>query len=116
MYHLTDRVSHTTAFVTPVVEHWLEREMLQWVHHEGSIRRSIAPRANGLTTELHLASDPLGSTDRHGQTDNHRVTSHGDKFSMKNMLRQKVTHIHKNKNTRQQQRYSISQVMNYLYL
>ena len=43
-----------TAFVTPVVEHWLEREIAQWVHHEGSIRRSIVPWANALTTELHL--------------------------------------------------------------
>ena len=25
-------ISHTTAFVTPVVEHWLEREIAQWVH------------------------------------------------------------------------------------
>ena len=24
--------AHTTAFVTPVVEHWLEREIAQWVH------------------------------------------------------------------------------------
>ena len=23
----------TKAFVTPVVEHWLEREIAQWVHH-----------------------------------------------------------------------------------
>ena len=23
----TDRITHTTAFVTPVVEHWLEREI-----------------------------------------------------------------------------------------
>ena len=22
-------------FVTPVVEHWLEREIAQWIHHEG---------------------------------------------------------------------------------
>ena len=28
----TDRITHTTAFVTPVVEHWLEREIVQWVH------------------------------------------------------------------------------------
>ena len=42
MHHPTDRISHTTAFVTPVVEHWLEREIAQWVHHEGSIRRPIA--------------------------------------------------------------------------
>ena len=25
-------MTHTTAFVTPVVEHWLEREIAQWVH------------------------------------------------------------------------------------
>ena len=25
-------IIHTTAFVTPVVEHWLEREIAQWVH------------------------------------------------------------------------------------
>ena len=43
MHHPTDRMSHTTAFVTPVVEHWLEREIAQWVQHEGSIRRPIAP-------------------------------------------------------------------------
>ena len=28
----TDRIAHTMAFVTPVVEHWLEREIAQWVH------------------------------------------------------------------------------------
>ena len=27
-----DRITHTTTFVTPVVEHWLEREIAQWVH------------------------------------------------------------------------------------
>ena len=26
------QTTHTTAFVTPVVEHWLEREIAQWVH------------------------------------------------------------------------------------
>ena len=26
------RIPHTMAFVTPVVEHWLEREIAQWVH------------------------------------------------------------------------------------
>ena len=31
----TDRIAHTPAFVTPVMEHWLEREIDQWVHHEG---------------------------------------------------------------------------------
>ena len=32
MHHSTDRITHTTAFVTPVVEHWLEQEIAQWVH------------------------------------------------------------------------------------
>ena len=30
MHHPTDRITHTTVFVTPVVEHWLEREIAQW--------------------------------------------------------------------------------------
>ena len=32
MDHPTDRIAHTTAFVTPVVEHWLEREIAHWVY------------------------------------------------------------------------------------
>ena len=32
MHHPTDRIAHTTGFVTPVVEHWLEQEIAQWVH------------------------------------------------------------------------------------
>ena len=31
------------AFVTPVMEHWLEWEIAQWDHGEESIRRPIAP-------------------------------------------------------------------------
>ena len=27
-----DRIAHTTAFVTPVMDHWLEREIAQWIH------------------------------------------------------------------------------------
>ena len=44
MHHPTDRIIHTTAFVTPVVEHWLEREIAQWFHP-----------MKALTTELHIA-------------------------------------------------------------
>ena len=40
MHHPTDRIAHTTAFVTPVVEHWLEQEIAQWIHHEGSTRHT----------------------------------------------------------------------------
>ena len=32
MHHPTDRIAQPTAFVTPVVEHWLEREIAQWIH------------------------------------------------------------------------------------
>ena len=32
MHHPRDRITHTTAFVTPVVKHWLEQEIAQWVH------------------------------------------------------------------------------------
>ena len=32
MHHSTNRIGHTTAFVTPVVKHWLECEIVQWVH------------------------------------------------------------------------------------
>ena len=49
---IPDRIAHTTAFITPVVEHWLEREIAQWVlpmkdrsddpsHHE----RTLLPRS-----------------------------------------------------------------------
>ena len=37
MHHPIDRIAHTTAFVTPVLGHWLEREIAQWVHHVGLI-------------------------------------------------------------------------------
>ena len=29
---IPDRITHIMAFVTPVVEHWLEQEIAQWVH------------------------------------------------------------------------------------
>ena len=55
MHHPTDRITHTTAFVTPVVEHWAgTRNSSMGPLHEGSIRRPIAPLANALTMELHL--------------------------------------------------------------
>ena len=52
MHHLTDRIAHTTVFVAPVVK--MEREIAQWVHHKGLIRRPIAPMSIRSTTELHL--------------------------------------------------------------
>ena len=37
IHHSTDRIVYSTAIVTPYMEHWLEREIAHWVHHEGSI-------------------------------------------------------------------------------
>ena len=67
MHHPTDRMAHKTAFVTPVVEHWLEREIAQWVHpmkdrsddpslHE----RTLLPRSY---ISLHAQGRPLNETD-----------------------------------------------------
>ena len=43
MHRTTYMKTHTTAFVTPVVEHGMEQEIDQWVHHEGLIQCPIAP-------------------------------------------------------------------------
>ena len=34
---ISDMTAHTDAFVTPVVEHWLELETTQWVHQVESV-------------------------------------------------------------------------------
>ena len=41
MHHPTDWITHTTAFVTPVEEHWLEREIAQWVHVSEKVNTSV---------------------------------------------------------------------------
>ena len=43
MHHPEDRIAYTTTFVTPVVEHRVEREIAHGVRHEGSTQRPIAP-------------------------------------------------------------------------
>ena len=53
MHHYTDRIAHTTAFVTPVVEHWLKREIAQWVHHEGLIPSVIYYHRHCLQEDSH---------------------------------------------------------------
>ena len=53
--------AHTTAFVTPVMEHWLEWEIAQWVHPMKDRSDDPSPPwANALTTELHLAPVIIG--------------------------------------------------------
>ena len=42
---ISDRIALTTALITPVVEHWLEREIAQWVHHERTLYHEAASRS-----------------------------------------------------------------------
>ena len=71
LHHPTDRIAHTTAFVTPVVEHWLEREITQWVHpmkdrsddpshHE----RTLLPRSYISLLNTNKDNKPSGPTHR----------------------------------------------------
>ena len=48
MHHPTDRITHTTAFVTPVVEHWLVREIAQWgdANNKGKYMNTVHGDAN----------------------------------------------------------------------
>ena len=68
MHHPADRITHTTAFVTPVVEHWLEREIatLGWRHNtvvgcwtNSSIARSKS--CAGSEMQLHGRSLAYGA-------------------------------------------------------
>ena len=54
MHHPTDRITHTTAFVTPVVEHWLEREIAQWVlkGNVGFILKNVLTRTRARCSSV----------------------------------------------------------------
>ena len=64
MHHPTDRIAHTTAFVTPVMDHWLEREIAQCVHpmkdrpdNPSHHERTLLPRSYIsllCTSEMHI--------------------------------------------------------------
>ena len=44
-------IAHTTVYVIPVVEHWLEREIAQWIHQERFIPRVDGP--SRFNTNIH---------------------------------------------------------------
>ena len=48
IYHPINMVAHTTALVNPVIEHWLEREINQWVYYEGLNWQPVAPETDAL--------------------------------------------------------------------
>ena len=56
MVHPTDRITHTTAFVTPVVEHWLEDKTDQ-VLADGRADLWFS----GLSARLTIACFPRGT-------------------------------------------------------
>ena len=55
MHHPTDRTAHTTAFIKPVVEHWLEREIAQWGSSWGIVPTTHRTMSGRVITHLHLA-------------------------------------------------------------
>ena len=50
MHHPTDRIIHTTAFDTPVMEHWLEREIADWVTSQYQLQTSGFLKAFSLSS------------------------------------------------------------------
>ena len=63
MHHPTDRIAHTTAFVTPVVEHWLERECWTQKHRHVihyDISRSSQCSTIGVTKAVVCAIQSVG--------------------------------------------------------
>ena len=55
MHHPRDRIAHTTAFVTRVVEHWLEREIAQMLLHCVMSVASLVSIACGVNTVSSIA-------------------------------------------------------------
>ena len=59
MHHHTDRIAHTTVFITPTVEYWREREISQLVHHEGSIHSTMREHSyHGATSHSSHTIEP----------------------------------------------------------
>ena len=76
MHHPTDKIADTTAYITPVVEHWLEREIAQWVHPMKDLsddpshhERTLLPRSYISLPELlmlKIISKLMSSSDTNG--------------------------------------------------
>ena len=58
----TDRIAHTKAFVTPVVGHWLEREIAQWVRLRYDIQVNLSDTVFILYLHLFQLIMPIGTT------------------------------------------------------
>ena len=74
MHHPTDRITHTTAIVTPVVDHWLEREIAPTTHrtmsecsYHGATSRSLILRESNVNATPAVGAAILAFA---GKTDN----------------------------------------------
>ena len=52
MHHPSDRITHTMAFVRPVVEHWLQREIAQSVERQDTLRSVSRLTVTSLWTAM----------------------------------------------------------------
>ena len=58
MHNPTDRIVHTTTFVTPVVEHFLGEKIAQWVHREVSDERTTTARLSVFISLEYIKQKP----------------------------------------------------------
>ena len=71
MHHPIDRITHTMAFVTPVVEHWLERENAELLLGAPVVRYCVL-FFGGMKFDLFLTSNSslFSSTSKHSSNRN----------------------------------------------
>ena len=75
MHHPTDRIAHNTAFVTPVVEHWLEREIAQWVHPMKDRSNGPSHHERTLLPRSYISLLPSTKSTAHGNVCFPRMTN-----------------------------------------
>ena len=90
MYHHTDRIAHTTAFVTPVVEHWLERD----ISLEGIFKLKQSRISHTVNLRLSIAKQNIDLCFRYED----RKVDH--------RLRQTAIKLHKLQNRQQRRKLS----------
>ena len=73
------QIAHTRDFVISVLEHWLEWEIAQWIHH--GIDPTIYRNMSGFsTTEIHLAPFNNIPPKRTGRKEMFYLTTHSTHF------------------------------------
>ena len=75
MHHPTDRITHTTAFVTPVVEHWMEREEFRLMRCLGSLCVFWTNKALPKTTTTRPKNPNISNLHTHARAHTHTHTT-----------------------------------------